>query len=181
VPTARHVATLAPETCAYLAGPIDGEGTMTLTREHRWLVVSVANTELAPLRLVRQAIGGGRVTRKRVASRTHAPSFAHRVTNRQAVALLRQILPHPQFGDARRAQLAVEHYVASPDRTRTPNVSGGQDFLHLAVKNLSIRRAINELVNRHDICFSAASRTISLAYCGNSRCSTIARCYTSTS
>jgi hypothetical protein len=35
VPTARQVAALVPETCAYIAGLIDGEGTITLTREHR--------------------------------------------------------------------------------------------------------------------------------------------------
>lgn len=34
VPEARHVAVLAPETCACLAGLIDGEETIAHTREH---------------------------------------------------------------------------------------------------------------------------------------------------
>jgi hypothetical protein len=41
---------LAPEISAYIAGLIDGEGTITLTRMHanetRRLVVSIANTEI---------------------------------------------------------------------------------------------------------------------------------------
>lgn len=35
MPKADCIAVLAPETCAYIAGLIDGEGTITLTREHR--------------------------------------------------------------------------------------------------------------------------------------------------
>lgn len=109
------IAVLAPETCAYIAGLIDGEGTITLTREHcgenRRLVVSIANTELALLDFVRQAVGAGRVTRKRATSKAHTPSFAYRITSRQAVALLHQILPYLRSCKARRAHLAVTHYV----------------------------------------------------------------------
>jgi hypothetical protein len=64
VPEAKCIAALTPETCAYIAGLIDGEGTITLTREHRGenrrLVVSIANTELALLNFVRQPVGAGR-------------------------------------------------------------------------------------------------------------------------
>lgn len=120
MPTARQVTALVPETCAYIAGLIDGEGTITLTREHRSenrrLVVSIANTELALLDFVRRAVGAGRVTRKRVTSDAHTPSFAYRITSRQAVALLRQILPHLRSCKARRAQLAVTRYIAVTPR-----------------------------------------------------------------
>ena len=120
MPTARRVAALVPETCAYIAGLIDGEGTITLTREHRSesrrLLVSIANTELALLDFVRRTVGAGRVTRKRVTSDAHTPSFAYRITSRQAVALLRQILPHLRSCKARRAQLAVTRYIAVTPR-----------------------------------------------------------------
>jgi LAGLIDADG-like domain len=65
---------------AYIAGLIDGEGSITLTQEHRnerrQLVVSIANTELALLKFVRQAAGAGRITRKRTYSAIHTPSRA---------------------------------------------------------------------------------------------------------
>jgi hypothetical protein len=109
-----------PETCAYIAGLIDGEGTITLTCEHRGesrrLVLSIANTELALLEFVHQAVGAGRVTRKRVTSDVHTPSFAYRITSRQAIALLQQILPHLRSCKARRARLAVARYVAVTPR-----------------------------------------------------------------
>jgi len=45
----RTVKSLAPVDAAYMAGLIDGEGTVTLSRRHRndqrQLVVSIANTE----------------------------------------------------------------------------------------------------------------------------------------
>ena len=120
MPTARQVAALVPETCAYIAGLIDGEGTITLTREHRSesrrLLVSIANTELALLDFVRRTLGAGRVTRKRVTSDAHTPSFAYRITSRQAVALLRQIRLHLRSCKARRAQLAVTRYIAVTPR-----------------------------------------------------------------
>ena len=52
----RHVNQLSAEAAAYIAGLIDGEGTITLTRlhtnENRRLVISIANTELALLKFV---------------------------------------------------------------------------------------------------------------------------------
>jgi hypothetical protein len=120
VPIPKRIAVLTPETCAYIAGLIDGEGTVTLTREHRGesrrLVVSIANTELPLLEFVHQAVGAGRVTRKRAASRAHTPSFAYRITSRQALDLLAQILPFLQSCKARRAQLAVARYIAVTPR-----------------------------------------------------------------
>jgi intein/homing endonuclease len=45
----RKVRKLSPEQAAYLAGLIDGEGTIALTRkhrgEHRQLMVSISSTE----------------------------------------------------------------------------------------------------------------------------------------
>jgi hypothetical protein len=50
MPRCRVTRTLAIEDAAYIAGLIDGEGTVTLSKRHakerRQLVVSIANTEV---------------------------------------------------------------------------------------------------------------------------------------
>ena len=59
---------LSETEAAYLAGIIDGEGTVTLTRTHRGEnrrpVVSISSTELPLLLYVRSVIGAGRITGK---------------------------------------------------------------------------------------------------------------------
>ena len=56
----QRIRSLAPATAGYLAGLIDGEGTITLTRVHRTenrrLVVSISNNELRLLHFVKQAV-----------------------------------------------------------------------------------------------------------------------------
>ena len=109
------VNTLSLTDAAYIAGLIDGEGSITLTQEHRnerrRLVVSIANTELALLEFVRQAAGAGRITRKRTYSAIHTPSHAYKITNRQALALLGQISPFLKSYKRRRAELVLDQYL----------------------------------------------------------------------
>lgn len=111
----RHVRTLQPSEAAYLAGLIDGEGTITLSRRHanerRQLVVSVVSTEREILAWVLSTVGVGKITRKRTAAQHHAPSFTYTVSNRQALAVLRQAAPYLQSYKRARAQLAIVHYV----------------------------------------------------------------------
>jgi len=106
--------TLSPEQAAYIAGLVDGEGTITLTSEHRGerrrIVVSIANTEVELLSFVLDATGVGKITKKRTAKSEHTPSFAYRVTSRQALALLAQIQPHMRSYKAKRAELALANY-----------------------------------------------------------------------
>ena len=82
---------------AYIAGLVDGEGTVTLTTMHRGenrrLVVSISNTEPGLLEFVQTALGAGQITGKRTYDVKQTPSFVFRVTNREAVELLRQSLP----------------------------------------------------------------------------------------
>lgn len=105
---------LKPEVAAYIAGLIDGEGTITLSRrhanEHRQLVVSIANTELPLLEFVLEQTGTGKITRKRTVSVKHTPSFCYSVSNRQALALLRQLQPYLRSYKRQRAQLIVANY-----------------------------------------------------------------------
>lgn len=94
----QRVRKLSIASAAYIAGLVDGEGTITLTRlhagENRRIVVSVANTEIAILRFVHEEIGAGKITRKKTISVNHTPSFCFALTSRQALELLRQIVHH---------------------------------------------------------------------------------------
>jgi hypothetical protein len=100
---------------AYVAGLVDGEGTVTLSRRHaadrRQLVVSVANTDHALRAYVTSPIEAGKITSKRIASDRHTPSFCYSLSNRQALALLEQIAPYLRTYKRGRASLALAHYV----------------------------------------------------------------------
>jgi hypothetical protein len=105
---------------AYIAGVVDGEGTVTLTRLHRneqrRLVVTISNNELPLLTFVRDAVGAGRITGKRTYNIHHAPSYTYQITSRQALALLHQILPFMRSYKAARAALALERYLVLTPR-----------------------------------------------------------------
>jgi hypothetical protein len=111
---------LSAESAAYIAGIIDGEGTITLTRVHarenRRLVVSIANTEAGLLQFVYAEIGAGNITRKRTTSPRHTPSFCYAVSSRQALELLRQIVGYLRSYKRQRAELALRHYEALTPR-----------------------------------------------------------------
>ncbi len=100
---------------AYIAGIVDGEGTVSLVRhhrgEHRRPVVSVANTERDLLTYLQQTIGAGRITSKCIAKDHHTPSFVFAIYSRQALELLRQIRPYLRTHKRMRAQLLLEQYL----------------------------------------------------------------------
>ena len=68
--TYQTVKKLAPRDVGYLAGLIDGEGTITLSRrnlnKHRDLVITVSNTEMNILKYVQEITGVGKITNKDV-------------------------------------------------------------------------------------------------------------------
>lgn len=111
----RKVSRLTREDAAYIAGLIDGEGTISLTRKHRGenrqLAVSISNTELPLLEYVHKVIGAGRITRKCAYSARHTPSATYAVSNRQALALIEQVAPYLRTYKAQRAKLILDHYV----------------------------------------------------------------------
>ena len=112
VQSIRH---LSKSEAAYIAGIIDGEGTVTLTRTHRGEnrrpVVSISSTELPLLLYVRRVIGAGRVTRKARARAHHSPSFAYCLSSRQALGLLRQVSRYLRTYKSQRAKLLLDEYV----------------------------------------------------------------------
>lgn len=111
----RQVRQLDPVVAAYLAGLVDGEGTVTLTRLHRnekrRLVVCISNNELELLEFAKDKIGAGRITTKRTYSARHANSFTYQISSRQALDLLRQIVPYMKSYKIRRAVLVLNDYV----------------------------------------------------------------------
>jgi hypothetical protein len=106
---------LSDTEAAYLAGIIDGEGTITLTRKHRGEnrrpVVSISSTEFPLLLHVRSVVGAGRITSKVRAKEHHSPSFAYIISSRQALTLLGSVSPYLRTYKAGRARLLLEEYV----------------------------------------------------------------------
>lgn len=111
----RKVKKLSREVAAYIAGLIDGEGTISLTRkhrgEHRQLTVSISRTEPPLLKYVLKVIGAGRITNKRIYQTNHTPSVTYAVSNRQALAVLEQVRPYLKTYKAKRAQLILRSYI----------------------------------------------------------------------
>ncbi len=100
---------------AYIAGLIDGEGTISLTRRHknenRQLEISISNTEIPLLKFVLECVGTGRITRKKVYSNKHTPSATYIVSNRQALDLLEQITPYLRTYKRKRAKILLADYL----------------------------------------------------------------------
>jgi hypothetical protein len=106
---------LSDSQAAYLAGIIDGEGTITLTRTHRGEnrrpVVSISSTELPLLEYVRSVVGAGKITNKRSTRTYHSPSFAYSLFSRQALTLLGRISGYLRTYKCERARLLLDEYV----------------------------------------------------------------------
>lgn len=80
---------------AYIAGIIDGEGTVTLVRGHRNEThapeVSVANTNLDLLEWLRQKIGSGVILKKQRKLSHHSLAYTLKVRDNHAIRLLNDI------------------------------------------------------------------------------------------
>ncbi len=100
---------------AYIAGLVDGEGTIALTRRHknenRQLEISISNTEMELLEYLLDTIGTGRITRKKTYSNKHTPSATYLISNRQALRLLEQIFPFLLTYKQHRASLILQDYL----------------------------------------------------------------------
>ena len=111
---------LSASDAAYLAGLIDGEGTITLTRKHknenRQLAITIANTENELLDFCLNTIGVGKITRKRTEKNHHTASFTYAIYNRQALSLIEQILPYLRSYKAKRAKIILNDYISLTPR-----------------------------------------------------------------
>lgn len=106
---------LSREQIAYLAGIVDGEGTITLTRKniyrHRYLAITISNCELPLLEYVADIIGVGRITTKRTYNPKHSPGYTYQLYSRQALDLLKVLLPYLRTYKQERARLILLNYL----------------------------------------------------------------------
>ena len=127
----REVKELSTVDAAYIAGLIDGEGTVSLLRKHkqdnRQLVVSVSNTERPVLDYLLATIGAGKITGKRTYAVQHTPSFTYAITNRQALELLRQVASFLRTYKAQRADMLLAHYVRLTPRNGKYSAAGAAE------------------------------------------------------
>lgn len=115
-----EVGKLSNEDTAYIAGIIDDEGTITLTRKHRnenrQLAISISNTEKNLLDFVLTTVGAGKITAKRTSKPHHTPSFTYAIYNRQALCLLEQVHPYLRTYKAKRSELLLNNYIVLTPR-----------------------------------------------------------------
>jgi hypothetical protein len=107
-------------TAAYMAGMIDGEGTITLTQqgkhEKRSPAVSVASTSKQVIDDFFRVFGGA-VIHKKPAKSNHSPSWECRLCYSRALNCLRSIRPflrHPE--KVRRADMLLTEYASITPR-----------------------------------------------------------------
>ena len=116
----KQFQTLSNTDAAYLAGLIDGEGTVTLTRKHRnenrQLCVSISSTEIGLLEFALAVTGVGKITNKKTSQSHHTRSYAYAVYNRQALALLENTLPFLRSYKRDRAKLILRDYLTVTPR-----------------------------------------------------------------
>jgi hydrogenase maturation factor len=147
------VKTLSPLDAGYLAGLIDGEGTITLTRRNqnkqRGLVVTISNTEMSILMHVQKMTGVGKITNKRIAQANHTPSFTYQVANRQALDILKQIAAHLKSYKADRARLAIQDYTRLTPRNGRYSAMQLQERTQFVEKFLAIRTRTLGLLTHH--------------------------------
>src|SRR3989344_6569771 len=107
----RKVENLSAQQIAYLAGVVDGEGTITLTRRNvyrnRYLALSISNCELPLLEYVKSIIGVGKITTKRVYNPKHSDGYTYQVYSRQALDVLKVIVPFLRTYKRKRAKLVL--------------------------------------------------------------------------
>jgi len=141
-----HIRELSATEAAYVAGIVDGEGSITLTRTHRdegrRPIVSISSTELSLLQYIRAVIGAGRITGKVTARNQHAPIFAHLLSSRQALPLLAQISPYLRTYKLHRCRLLLDEYLAVTPR------NGRYTAAQRAAKDLFEARSIRAGTNR---------------------------------
>ena len=138
----REVRTLEPVQAAYIAGLVDGEGTVTLSRRHksenRQLVVSISNTERPLLDYVLEVVGVGKITSKKTYRSHHAPSYTYSISNRQGLSLLKQVQPYLRTYKAKRTALIISNYVRLTPRNGryTPEISRARKIFEREVMSI---------------------------------------------
>ena len=110
----KKVRILSAENSAYIAGVVDGEGTITLIRrnkgQNRRLSLTISNNDLALLQWIKKIVGVGVMITKRTYSKKHFPSFTYSVSNTQAYDLIERIEPYLRGFKKLRARIVLKNY-----------------------------------------------------------------------
>lgn len=110
----KKVKKLNPSEAAYIAGLIDGEGTITLTRKHvyeyRQLAITITNGDYKLLKYILNIVGAGKITKKRPYNHRHAMSYNFQIYSQQALNLLSQTLPYLRTYKQKRGKLVLKNY-----------------------------------------------------------------------
>ncbi len=113
--THKTANTLTAPEAAYIAGLIDGEGTITLTRKHanenRQLALTVSSTERQLLEFLLARTGVGKITTKARYRPHHLQSFTYAVYNRQALQVLEQVEQYLLSYKVHRCRLILRDYL----------------------------------------------------------------------
>ena len=95
---------------AYIAGFIDGEGTVLLTKQYHGYIgvrVTVVNTKKKPLEFLIRVTGIGTMFFRQRKNERHAPCYSWQASSDAACSLLRQIQPYLLI-KGKNAELALE-------------------------------------------------------------------------
>jgi hypothetical protein len=104
-----------PEELAYIAGLVDGEGSVSLSRTHaeKWRapVLSISNTVRELLELPKEIFGGTIITKGRKVKAHHLTIMEYKIAYRPALEAMIQISPYMRHPEKkRRISLLVEGY-----------------------------------------------------------------------
>ncbi|MFA5271690.1 MAG: LAGLIDADG family homing endonuclease [Candidatus Omnitrophota bacterium] len=106
-------------TKAYLAGIVDGEGTVTLSRHHKHEtpapLVSISNTSLKLLIWIRRKCGGI-ITSKKISKLHHTQSYVWRLRQNSALCFLNEIKKY-LIVKKEQAELITKEYKRVTSRT----------------------------------------------------------------
>jgi hypothetical protein len=127
---------------AYLAGIVDGEGTITLTKHHKnetpAPLVSVSNNDLQLLRWIQGKVGGV-ITSKRKNKPHHSNSYVWCLRQDKALWLLSKI-KHYLIVKRKQAELILQEYKKVTHRAGKYTA----DLLHEKEKLVSKIRLLNQ-------------------------------------
>ncbi len=107
---------MTPEECAYIAGIIDGEGSIMLLKFHSNQFpspcISIASTSLELLEWIKAKTGFGTIkSKKNYKPKIHQESFTYTIRYNNALTLLEEIEPYLVIHSKKaRAQLLLKEY-----------------------------------------------------------------------
>lgn len=109
---------MTEQECAYLAGIIDGEGTITLTKdkEFRYPVITFCNNDRAILDYV-NSFCHGTISTKKSTNENWQDNYVWKVVYRQAIEVIAQILPYMhETSKVKRGQSILDNYLTLTPR-----------------------------------------------------------------